>query len=777
MLIPANGLLFGLSYLIGLLLTAIPVKLLGIPVAALGLLALGGLAAFLLPGRLGPMGPSKRDWLMATGIALFAMVYLFMRTPQAGMSDISRLIPEEGTQASTPVVTVQGVVETVPRLTRRDRIQFWIETRQVIEVAGSMKESQTGGRGGRLYVTVPLLQGTGLYPGNVVEVTGVLYKPQPPTNPGMFDFSAYLAKQGGFAGLSAYQVSLTAQQPKRSAWWELRQRVVQSQVKALGSPLGPLLSAIVLGNRAVDLPYDVRDGFARVGLAHAIAVSGFHVSLVLGFVMVLTRRLSARFQFLTGVIALGGFVWLTGMQPSILRAALMGVGSLAAIVVRRKVKPIGLLSITAGVLLLIDPTWIWDLGFQLSFLATLGLLSTSEAILRRLQRLPIVLGALIAVPLAATIWTLPLQLYQFGTLAPYSLMTNVITSPLISFVSIGGIFSAMASVAWPAAGSVLAGLLSWPMQWFWSIAQFFGQLPGANWSLGRLSWIQLAIIYGLMILAWRQRWWQRRWWLAALFSVMIATVPMLYDRATLTQITVLSTNEEPVLVVQDRGQVGLVNCGDEKTAQTIVVPFLKSQGINQIQWAIATQPNDRSRIGWIRLFEQLPVEMFYEVLAPQGRPTDPLGNWTMQTLQTQISRNHSQYAAINLGQTLQVKTAAITTASELNGFWSYRSETSAWTWLLNVSLSDQRLAMKAGLVKPADILWWSDGKVLSAELLDALQPKVAISSAKSIDQDTLSLLKARNIKVFWTGRDGAIQWSKSGVEPAAEVLEVDRSEL
>jgi competence protein ComEC len=773
--IPANGLLFGLSYLLGLLLTAIPVKLLGIPVAMLGLLAFGGLAAFLLP-RWRP-SPSKRDWLIATGIALFAMLYLFVRTPQAGIGDISRLIPEEGTQATTPVVTVQGVVETVPRLTRRDRVQFWIETRQLVEVAGSMKESDTGNRAGRLYVTVPLLQGTGLYPGSVVEVTGVLYRPQPPMNPGMFDFSAYLARQGGFAGLSAYQVSLTAQQPKYSAWWALRQRVVQSQVKALGSPLGPLLSAIVLGNRAVDLPYDVRDSFARVGLAHAIAVSGFHVSLVLGFVMVLTRRLSARFQFLTGVVALGGFVWITGMQPSILRAALMGVGSLAAIVVRRKVKPIGLLSVTAGILLLIDPTWIWDLGFQLSFLATLGLLSTSEAILRRLKGLPLVLGSLIAVPLAATIWTLPLQLYQFGTLAPYSVLTNVITAPLIAIVSIGGIVSALAAVAWPTAGSVLAMLLSWPMQAFWGIAQFFGQLPGANWSLGRLSWLQLAIVYGLMVLAWRQSWWQRRWWLAALVAVMITTLPLLYERSSLSQITVLSTNEEPVLVVQDRGQVGLVNCGDERTAQMIVVPFLKSQGINRIQWAIATQPNDRSRIGWIRLFEQLPVETFYEVLAPQSRPTNPLGNWTMKSLNTQLSRYRSQYAAVNLGQTLQVKTAAVTTTPGFNGLWNYRSESGSWTWLLNVSLSDQRQAVKAGLVKPTDILWWSDSKVLSAELLDTLQPKVAIASAKTIDQDSLALLKERNIKVFWTGRDGAIQWSKSGVEPAAEVLEVDRNEL
>lgn len=775
MLIPANGLLFGLSYLLGLLLTAIPFKLLGIPVALLGLLVCGGLAAFLLPKWW--RGPSQRDWLIASGIAVFAMLYLMMRTPQPGIGDISRLIPEEGTQAATPVVTVQGVVETVPRLTRRDRVQFWVETSQLIEVAGSMKDSATGRRSGRLYVTVPLLQGTGLYPGSVVEVTGVLYKPQPPSNPGMFNFSAYLARQGGFAGLSAYQVSLTAQQPKRSAWWELRQRVVQSQVKALGSPIGPLLSAIVLGNRAVDLPYDVRDGFARVGLAHAIAVSGFHVSLVLGFVMVLTRRLSARFQFLTGIVALGGFVWLTGMQPSILRAALMGVGSLTAIVVRRKVKPIGLLCVTAGVLLLIDPTWIWDLGFQLSFLATLGLLSTVEAILRRLRRLPLALGSLIAVPLAATLWTLPLQLYQFGTLAPYSVLTNVITAPLIGIVSIGGIVSGLAAIVWPGAGILLSGLLGWPIQLFWSIAQFFGQLPGANWSMGHLSWFQLATIYGLMILAWRQGWWQRRWWLAALFAVMIATLPMLYDRATLSQITVLSTNEEPVLVVQDRGRVGLVNCGDERTAQTIVVPFLKSQGINQIQWAIATQPNDRSRIGWIRLFEQLPVQMFYEVLAPQGKPTDPLGNWTMQTLQSQLSRYHSQYAAITLGQTLQVKTAAITTAPGVNGFWNYRSENGSWSWLLNVSLSDQRQAIKEGLVKPAEILWWSDGKVLSSELLDTINPKVAIASAKSIDQDTLALLKERNIKVFWTGRDGAIQWSKSGVEPAAEVLEVDRSEL
>ncbi|NJM58610.1 MAG: DUF4131 domain-containing protein [Synechococcales cyanobacterium RU_4_20] len=108
------------------------------------------------------------------GHAVFELAYA-----SAWSQDVSRLIPAEGEGQSLPIVTLRGEVDSSPRLNRSDRVQFWLQANRLLEITGRTKAEQTtDDTSGRVYVSVPLLQGTGLYPGEVVDVTGVLYKPQ-----------------------------------------------------------------------------------------------------------------------------------------------------------------------------------------------------------------------------------------------------------------------------------------------------------------------------------------------------------------------------------------------------------------------------------------------------------------------------------------------------------------------------------------------------------------------------------------------------------------------
>ncbi len=177
----------------------------------------------------------------------------------------------------------------------------------------------------------------------------------------------------------------------------MRQRIVRSQLSQLNVPEGPLISAIALGKQAVDLPYNIRDYFVQAGLAHAIAASGTQVSMVLALVLALTRRFSKQLQFSFGVGALFLLVGLTGFEASVCRAALMGFGTLFALVLNRQVKPLGLLLIAATILLLVNPLWIWDLGFQLSFLATLGLIVTTPPLMAKLDWMPPAIASIVVV--------------------------------------------------------------------------------------------------------------------------------------------------------------------------------------------------------------------------------------------------------------------------------------------------------------------------------------------------------------------------------------------
>lgn len=808
------------AYIVGLLATGLS-WLGGGPLLGLALLGAMAIAGGILP-RLWPGGPAPRLWIMMGVIALFATVYYGLRLPQPSANDVSRLIPPEGIGTSLPVVTVRGSIDSRPRLTRGDRIQFWLRTQRILEVTGKTKAEQTtDATSGRLYVTVPLLQGTGLFPNQLVDVTGVLYRPKPAAYAGGFDFARYLARQGGFSGLQAYQLTGTAENTQPPLGWQLRQRIIQVQTGALGSPGGPLLSAMVVGSRGVDLPFDIQDLFRQVGLSHVIAVSGFHVALVLGVVLQLTKRLSARFQFLLGSATLGGILLLTGLQPSVLRAVLMGLGALVALVIRRKTVPLGGLLVSATLLLLYNPLWIWDLGFQLSFLATLGLLVTVPPMMRRLDWLPTVLGAAMAVPLAATLWTLPLQLYHFGVVAPYGIVVNLLVTPLVSLSTLGGFASGGLALIWPSAGDVVARFSGYAVQGMLAIAQFFAQLPGATYAFGKLALPQVGLFYGLMLLVRLSRAWRQRWWVAAALMVLTLLLPLQLNRLGSTQITVLSDNP-PILVIQDQGKVGLVNSGASNTVSGQIIPFFQHQGINKIDWALSTQSDDASRQGWLRLLAQMPVGQFYDAIpaafppqqsgAPatgrtdghgEGLETPAPGNnapslssstdlalaagtadspapdrsWIRQQLQQQLTAQKASYSTLQPGQTFTAGQGVISIDPRSDRLWHYRRGDQTWLWLFDLDKSQQNALAQKQPLEPVNLLWWS-GESIAPLLLQQTQPQTAIAAAQTLDPDTLRLMAEQEIPVYWTGRDGAVQWSPpDAVRPSRESLEVDTSPL
>ncbi|MBD1832044.1 ComEC/Rec2 family competence protein [Cyanobacteria bacterium FACHB-472] len=753
----AAGVILSLSYILGLLSTAVWW-------GKYAVLALGIGAAFLVP-QFWRTGPKAKVWLAVGILGLLAALYFQARVPQPLANDISKFVHAQNGKGQEQVVTVQGKIASTPRLTQSQRSQFWLEASKLNEVKNGENKPADVSQGvtGKLYVTVPLLQATGLYPGEAIAITGVLYKPKKATNPGAFDFQAYLAREGGFAGLSGRQVSFPNEQEERGwGFWTVRQRIIHSQVRWLGSPEGQLVSSMVMGSQAVDLPYDVRNQFIQVGLAHTLAASGFQISLILGFVIAAFGRFSVRTQLGVGLAAILIFICLTGVQPSVLRAGVMGVGALIALAMQRKVKPLGSLLLAATVLLLFNPLWIWNLGFQLSFLATLGLLVTLPAIIKWFDWLPPAIASLFALPIAVLPWVLPLQLFVFGVVSPYSILANIISTPFLSVISIGGILSALAGLIWPLAGSTLAWLLYYPTHWLILLVQFFSSLPGNSIAVGTISIFQVLVLYGLIGLAWLSKWWCRRWWFAAIIATTLVVIPVWQTKATLFRVTVLSTPGEPVLVIQDKGQVTLVNSGDDSTANFTVLPFLQQQGVNQIDWAVVTDSQLSPRSGWAKILERLPVSTFYVNAASMGK---------LGTLGVKIPPQ-----ALPVGQSVPIGTSAIKLINSQPPV--VQLQISDQSWLVLGNFKPEENERKLALLKqlpPVQVLWWS-GESLQADVLQKMQPKVAIASSATIDPETAQTLRKINTKLYTTERDGAIQWTPSGAfETTLEATENDVS--
>ncbi|NJR63019.1 MAG: DUF4131 domain-containing protein [Cyanobacteria bacterium CRU_2_1] len=736
------------AYILSLLLTGISGEVRGIPVGAIVLLITGVLSGFFIP-RLWRTGPKSRIWWIAGVIGFLAILYFQWRVPTPKPSDISELV--NGTAPPSQMVVVKGYIDSSPRLTRSQKIQFELETIAVQSVSSRDSDQdnvQTDSKDvtGKVYATVPLLQGTGLYPGQKVAIIGSLYKPKPVTNPGGFDFEKYLAQQGIFAGLKGKKVDFLEEDlEKPPILWSIRRRIVRSQVQGLGVPEGPLVSAMVIGHKTVDIPFDLRDQFVQVGLAAALAASGFQTSLLIWVVLTLSQRLKPWTRFWIGVSVLGIYIGLTGFEPSVLRAGLMGIAALGALSLERKVKPLASLLLAAVILLVLNPLWIWDLGFELSFLATLGLLVTVPMLNKWLDWVPRAIAPLIAVPIAAYLWTLPVQLFAFGVFSPYSIIVNILTAPLVAIISIGGMISALLAFIYPMAGSVSAWLLHYPTSGLIAIVEFFGQLPGTAFATGTIHSVQVIALYGLFgLIWWNVRWW-RYWWVAGVVGISLIAIPSWYTSTTLLQATVLSTSKEPVMVIQDKGKVGLINSSDAADVRFTVLPFLQKQGINRIDWAIAPHLHPLNLEGWKQILAHTSIQTFYS-------DSDVEAVLNQQPAHPNTSLPMSGNQTVQLGST---QTQLISVEPSI-----LKIQVADQTWLLLSDLPpvEEQARTIANFLPPAQVLWWS-GKALSLEVLERVKPKTAIASARSISLTTEAWFQKHAVTIYLTGQDGAIQWT------------------
>jgi competence protein ComEC len=737
------------------------------------ILGLGFGLALLIP-VVWRLGPKRWVYLLAIVIAISACFYVKFRTPQPQTDDISKYAPLSN-------AIVRGQVIDPPSLTRSDRARFLLEVKEINpsgklnikdlnpsantttnstttpNEAKSSSDKKFNNASGKLYVTVPLIEVTGLRAGQAIELSGRLYLPSRADNFGAFDFKSYLARKGVFAGMSGRSLVTQGETPAFGEWWFVS-KIVRAHVMGAGVPEGSLLSSLVLGSRAVDLPSDLKDAFIQAGLAAVLAASGFQVTLVLGAAIALSRNGSLKQQFIFGSLCLGAYLFLTGGSPSILRAVVMGFGSLIGLVVQRRSRPVIGLIITAVLLLLYQPLWIWDLGFQFSFLATFGLVTTSSAVSQRLEWLPPAIAELISVPIAAYIWTLPLQLLVFGKLTPYSLIANVFTTPLVSICTYVGIISGLLGIVFVPIGAGIAWLLYPLLHWTIDIAQWINTLPSANTSVGAIAIWQMFIAYALFLAVWLVDWFRKmqRWTIAFTLACVVLFAPNAIAQTSIFQVTLPSFNDVPIMLIRNQNQSILINSGDRQFASFTLIPFLQKLGINRLDWAIATNTQPDVSDGWnVLMSSAVAIGQFRDIsLGVTPKP--------YQNLQQALANAKTPLASLKTGETLTINNEIeIKLLNQSPDILKVKTGELSWILLANADQkAQQAIAAKKDLLPQlsANVLWWTGGQVDPA-ILQAINPKIAIASSTSVVEEMVNQLYESKVRIFWTGRDGAVQWS------------------
>ncbi len=276
----------------------------------------------------------------------------------------------------------------------------------------------------------------------------------------------------------------------------------------LSPPQSGLLSAILLGNKQ-DLNKEFKEKLNRAGIRHITAVSGLHIVVLSGILLWLGMIFLSRGQsFYFAVAFLWLFILMIGFQPSIIRAGIMGSLLLFCEKIGRQRIADRALFLTATVMLLFNPSLLrYSIGFQLSFLATLGIIYFMPTLQHFLSKFKLFktlkVDGLLAMSFAAQIFTLPVLIYHFGQFSVVSPLTNLLVVPLLPYLmSLGFLFIFLGIIFLPI-GLVFLFPLWLLLTYIKKVTEVFANLPFSALNF-QLHWVYLIIIYAFFVfLIWK----------------------------------------------------------------------------------------------------------------------------------------------------------------------------------------------------------------------------------------------------------------------------------
>jgi len=256
----------------------------------------------------------------------------------------------------------------------------------------------------------------------------------------------------------------------------------------LPSPQAELLSGILLGNKK-DLPPQLKLALRDTSTLHIVVVSGQNLTMIAGLFLPLAWLISRKFAIFLSFTAIIFYTILTGAQVPVLRAALMASASFLAVLLGRQKDGVWVLLISVGFMLLVNPKWISDLSFQLSFLATAGVVLLAPIILKKLETWPKFIAADLAVTTSAQLMVTPIIAQSFHQFSIVSVFANLLVGWTVPIIMILGsvmlVFSFLNNELVLLIGILVNALLSY----FVYIVQFFASLPFAWEYVGEKSFV------------------------------------------------------------------------------------------------------------------------------------------------------------------------------------------------------------------------------------------------------------------------------------------------
>jgi len=394
------------------------------------------------------LAPRSKLWLVALCFLFFISGFIRFRLSQPEIN------PEHVAFYNNSQLVLTGLVVSEPD----------IRTGQLKLTVGDLVGEQGKKLKGRILVS------TALYPeyqyGDILKIDCHFKTPEKIDD---FDYGRYLAKENIYSLCVLAKIKLISHSKGNWLYWGII--VFKNQATAvinwvLPEPQSSFLAGILWGAKR-GLPQAVLDDFNKAGITHLLAVSGYNITVIGNCLssLLLSFGFGRKKSFWLVIIFIGAFVILTGAPASVIRAAIMGILALVILNLGRKSKKHNLLALTVVLMLIVNPKILfWDVGFQLSFMATLGLVYLSGFLEKHLSWLTNKFGLResLSTTLSATLATAPLIIFQFGRFSLISLPANLLVLPVIPLIMLLGFILLVISWVSIKAGLIFSWLV-WPL--------------------------------------------------------------------------------------------------------------------------------------------------------------------------------------------------------------------------------------------------------------------------------------------------------------------------
>jgi len=339
--------------------------------------------------------------------------------------------------------------------------------------------------------------------GDLLDI-GCILKPIENKN-AEFDYRMYMAKDGVLYQCENEKIEKIAEGKGNiflSSIFRLKNKLAENIRKVIPEPEGALASGILFGG-SNELSKEIQNEFSQTGMTHIVAVSGYNVTIIAEYLIIIgiwigLWRKKAVWFAIVGVVL---FVIMIGLPSSAVRAGVMGTLLLWAMKNGRLANSENAIIFAAAVMLFFNPLLLrWDIGFQLSFLATLGIVFSSpiweKSFIKKNKALGI--SEIIALSLSAQIFVLPIIAYNFHIVSLISLLANILILPVVPLSMLLVFLAALSGFIFTPLSMVLAWLAFVPLTYEIKVIHTLAQFPWASVSFEKFEW-QLVAIYYLIL--------------------------------------------------------------------------------------------------------------------------------------------------------------------------------------------------------------------------------------------------------------------------------------